>query len=77
MTRVRIPLILRMVKGVVVDIRSDREDTPSTFQVFCSSFKGCLFLSLHSRWPSLWWRAVQVPLQLANVTGHSFIVTWL
>ena len=42
MTRVRIPLILRMVKGVVVDIRSDREDTPSTFQVFCSSFKDCL-----------------------------------
>merc|ERR1712223_2150010 len=33
MTRVRIPLILRMVKGVVVDIPSDREDTPSTFQV--------------------------------------------
>ena len=30
-----------------------------------------------SRWPSLWWRAVQVPLQLANVTGHSFIATWL
>ena len=38
MTRVRIPLILRMVKGVVVDIRSDREDTPSTFQVVFGSF---------------------------------------
>ena len=38
MTRVRIPLILRMVKGVVVDIRSDREDTPSTFQVVLGAF---------------------------------------
>ena len=38
MTRVRIPLILRMVKGVVVDIPSDREDTLSTFQVVFGSF---------------------------------------
>ena len=55
-TRVRIPLILRMVKGVVVDIRSDREDTPSTFQVVFGYFFR-LFIST-SRWPSLWWRAV-------------------
>ena len=44
MTRVRIPLILRMVKGVVEDIRSDREDTPSTFQVVFGTFSDYLFL---------------------------------
>ena len=62
-------------EAVEVDILSARAVTLSTSQVDCSIFIFAIILTFYSRWTSLRWGAVQVPLQLANFMGDSFIAT--